>query len=565
MYNQFFALRENPFNVNPDPRFLFLNRQTQQALDSLTEGISARKGLFLLTGEVGTGKTTLLNHLLAWLHQQRTPAAFIFNSHLEVSDLFDFVLMDFAVRFDASLRDNSRMRLYQWLLESFRSGQTPVLIVDEAQGLADRVLEEIRMLLNMETCSGKLLQIVLAGQPELEDRLQQRALRHVKQRIAVRCKTALLSRDETHQYIQTRLRIAGANGQRIFASQAMDAAYLYSRGIPRVTNLLCEHALVNASVEQIQPVPPHFVAEVARQFQFDDIKPLCSSSSFTAAPDAQRPPTNSAHSRFISALVSLSALPARAVQKRSDPSVIDAPRWSAPPDNVFSPLPEPAPSMLHRGNVSGENPSGKNGAANPTSLGAPPIPLAPLTKTQSHGKFLADWTEFFLEVSTRLSAESAIESSQQPASDAAQEPAIELKQQPVHQPPARSTAAHCQGPDPEAPFQLASKPVAAKSTHQRVRIMNLAARRLPLVHWATKWSNSFAAAATTTVWAPLPVILFQLPSRWARRLNPAASINWTRLWFTTSSWLCQPCDPTQWRLHDVHPFNELLRSNHKKI
>jgi general secretion pathway protein A len=554
MYNQFFALRENPFNVNPDPRFLFLNRQTQQALDSLTDGINARKGLLLLTGEVGTGKTTLLNHVLAWLHQQGTPAAFIFNPHLEVSDLFEFALMDFAVKFDASLMDNSRMRLYQWLLESFRAGQTPVLIVDEAQGLADHVLEEIRMLLNMETCSGKLLQIVLAGQPELEDRLQQPALRQVKQRIALRCKTAPLSRDETHQYIQTRLHIAGANGQPIFASQAMDAAHFYSRGIPRVTNLLCEHALVNASVVQIQPVPPHFIAEVARQFQFDDIKPLSSSSSFTSAPDAQRPPTNSAHSRFISALVSLSALPAPAVLKRSDPSVINAPRWSAPPDDVFSPLPEPAASMLHRGNVSGENPSRKHAAANPISLTPPPIPLAALTKTQSHARVLADWTKFFLEVSSNLTAESAIELSQQPATDPLQEPAIELKQRPVPQPAAQLAAADCQVLNPEAPFRPAPKPLAAKSAHQRARIINLAARRLLLIHWATKWSNSLAAAATTTAstitGVPPPAVLLQLP---------------TQLWLSASTWLRQPYDPTQWRLHDVRPSSELLRFSHKKI
>jgi general secretion pathway protein A len=489
MYNQFFALRENPFNVNLDPRFLFLNQQTQQALDGLTHGINARKGLLLLTGEVGTGKTTLLNHLLAWLHQQRTPTAFIFNSHLEVSDLFDFVLMDFAVRFDAGSRDNSRMRLQQWLLESFRAGQTPVLIVDEAQGLADHVLEEIRMLLNIETCSEKLLQIVLAGQPELDDRLRQPALRQVKQRIALRCKTVPLSRDETHQYIQARLHIAEANGQRIFASQAMDAAHFYSRGIPRVTNLLCEHALVNASVEQIQPVPPHFVAEIARQFQFDDIKPFSSSSPFTAAPHAQRSPTTPAHSRFMSALVSLAAAPEPpdvVVRKCHTPSPINAPRWSAPPENVFSPLPEPA---------------------------------AP-KQTQSHSKFFADWTKFFVEVSSKLTAEPAIEFSQQPATDPAQVPTIELQQQPVSHLAARPNPADRQPPDPQSPFQSASKPRAAKSAHQRARTIKLTAQRLLLVRWATKWSNSLAAAATTTAWAPPPAILLQLP---------------TRLWLTAST------------------------------
>ena len=405
MYNQFFALRENPFDVTPDPRFLFLNRQTQHALDELTHGIKSRKGLLLLTGEVGTGKTTLLNHLLAWLQQQRTPAAFIFNSHLEVSDLFDFVLMDFAVKFDVGAKNNALMRLHQWLLESFRVGQTPVMIVDEAQGLADHLLEEIRMLLNMETCSEKLLQIVLAGQPELDDRLQQPALRQVKQRVALRCKTAPLSRHETHQYIQSRLHIAGANGKPIFASQAMDAAYYYSRGIPRITNLLCEHALVNASLENIQPVPPHFVAEVARQFHFDDIKPVHSSQAFAIAPPAQHPPEISAHSRFMNALVALSAsrkspeppqapepslarrvsevlvppaAPEIVEQKSAAASPINAPRWSAASANAFTPLPLPPTPTSHRAIVSCEN----SAAAIPL---AAPIRWTQLWLTTSNG------------------------------------------------------------------------------------------------------------------------------------------------------------------------------------
>ena len=143
MYNQFFRLRENPFNVNPDPRYLYLTRQAEEAWDGLKQGIQARKGLLLLTGEVGTGKTTLLNHLLDWLRQQCAPTAFIFNSHLEVSHLFDFVLSDFGVKFDVRLKDNALMRLHQWLWERYRAGDTPVVIVDEAQGLPNRVLEEI--------------------------------------------------------------------------------------------------------------------------------------------------------------------------------------------------------------------------------------------------------------------------------------------------------------------------------------------------------------------------------------------------------------------------------------
>ncbi|HVB86233.1 MAG TPA: AAA family ATPase [Candidatus Dormibacteraeota bacterium] len=270
-------MSENPFNVNPDPRYLYLTAQTREALDELTYGIQARKGLILLTGEVGTGKTTLINRVLDWLHQQQTPTAFIFNSHLETRHLFDFILADFGVPFDSRWKGNALMCLNLWLIQRYRAGQVPVLIVDEAQGLSTDVLEEIRMLLNLENAHEKLLQIVLAGQPELDDRLKRPELRQLKQRIVLRCRTTALTREETHDYIQARLHIAGANGKPVFASQSMDAVHFYSRGIPRVTNLLCEHALINAYVDGVRPVPVQIIDEIAREFQLDDIQPLAPS------------------------------------------------------------------------------------------------------------------------------------------------------------------------------------------------------------------------------------------------------------------------------------------------
>ena len=284
MYKQFFGLRENPFNVNPDPRFLYLTAQTRGTFDELRYGIETRKGLMLLTGEVGTGKTTLLNRLLDWLHQQNTPTAFVFNPHLETSHLFDFILADFEVPVDSRYKGNALMRLNHWLIERYRLGDNPVLIVDEAQGLPRHLLEEIRMLLNLETPREKLLQIVLAGQPEIEERLKQHDLRQLKQRITLRCKTAALTLAETHEYIQARLHIAGANGTPIFASEAMDAVHFYSGGIPRVTNLLCEHALINAYVSHVQPVPAHIIKEIAREFQLDDSKPLALEMDSEGAP-----------------------------------------------------------------------------------------------------------------------------------------------------------------------------------------------------------------------------------------------------------------------------------------
>jgi general secretion pathway protein A len=301
MYKHFFELREAPFNVNPDPRYLFFTPQTQEALDQLKYGIQSRKGLMLLTGEVGTGKTTLINQLLIWLRESQTPTAFISNSHLEISHLFDFMLADFGVSFDARSKDNAPIRLSQWLYERHRARKTAVVIIDEAQGLPVNVLEQVRLLLNMETASEKLLQVVLAGQPELEDRLRQPELRQIKQRVALRCKTSALTLEETHDYIHERLRIAGAKDESpIFCPEAIDAVHLYSRGIPRVINLLCEHALINAYVDQTRMVSAPFVEEVAREFQFDAVKPLFPMRTFVERNSVIPMPTRATDTNSVS-------------------------------------------------------------------------------------------------------------------------------------------------------------------------------------------------------------------------------------------------------------------------
>jgi type II secretory pathway predicted ATPase ExeA len=272
MYKHFFGLRENPFNVNPDPRYLYLSSRMRAALDEITYGIQARKGLIVLTGEVGTGKTTLINRLLDRLHQQHTPTAFIFNSRLEANHLFDFILADFQVPYDPKAKRSPLLSLNEWLVERYRAGEAPVLIVDEAQGVPVPVLEEIRMLLNLETPREKLLQIVLSGQPELEERIERTDLRQLKQRVMIRCKIGPLTLEETHEYIQARLGIAGASRKQIFSPKAIDAVYWYSGGIPRIVNLLCEHALISAYVDGIQQVHPQIIEEIAREFQYEKIQ-----------------------------------------------------------------------------------------------------------------------------------------------------------------------------------------------------------------------------------------------------------------------------------------------------
>jgi general secretion pathway protein A len=272
MYKRFFGLRENPFNVNPNPRYLFLTPQTEEALEELAYGIQARKGLFLLTGEVGTGKTTIINQLLDRLRQQRTPTAFVFNCRMEKRHLFDFILADFGVPCDSKSGGNVLIHLNRWLLERYGANDNPVLVLDEAQGLSLDVLEEIRLLQNLETPSEKLLQIVLVGQPELEQKLMRLELRQLRQRIAFHCKTAPLTLEETQGYIQTRLRVAGANGMPVFSHEAMKAVHLLSGGIPRVINLLCEESLMSAYVDEIRPVSASIVEDAAHQFELGQVR-----------------------------------------------------------------------------------------------------------------------------------------------------------------------------------------------------------------------------------------------------------------------------------------------------
>lgn len=286
MYKRFFGLKANPFNPNPDPRYLFLTGATREALAALAYGIRNRKGFLLLTGEVGTGKTTLINRLLEWLSEEKVATAFIFNSRLNEGEFFDFVLHDFEIPCESRDKSERLIRLNQWLLDRYRERKTAVLIVDEAQNLSNDVLEEIRLLTNMETTQEKLLQIVLSGQPELEEKLRDPSLRQLRQRITIRCNTAPLTREEMQSYVTERLRVAGANGVPVFSVEAVDAIYKHSQGIPRIANLLCEHSLINAFVDQVRPIPVRIVDEVSREFEFQKANLLAQQLNETGATGA---------------------------------------------------------------------------------------------------------------------------------------------------------------------------------------------------------------------------------------------------------------------------------------
>ncbi len=261
MYKSFFGLRALPFGASPDPRFLFLRPQIREALACLQYGIEARKGFVVMTGEVGTGKTTLLRAVLDSFAKQRLSTAFVFNPCLDVLDFFEFVLTDFGIPPKTRTKSSMLLQLNSWLIERFRAHQLCAIVVDEAQNLSWELLEEIRLLTNLETSSEKLVQIVFSGQPELEVKLHAPNVRQLRQRVSLWCRTRPLTCEETQAYITERLRIAGAT-QPVLLQEAAELVHDYSKGIPRIINLLCEHALITAYAEQIKPIPAHIVAAV---------------------------------------------------------------------------------------------------------------------------------------------------------------------------------------------------------------------------------------------------------------------------------------------------------------
>lgn len=285
MYKNFFGLKESPFRVNPDPRYLYLTNEIEEALAGLMHGIKERQGFVTLIGEVGTGKTTLVNRLLDGLKQEQIRTAFIFNSRVNTTQLLEFVLAEFDIQCESRSKSQQLMRLNHWLLERHTAGETVALVIDEAQNLTYPVMEEVRLLTNLETSTDKLLQIVLSGQQELDEKLKLPQLRQLRQRISVRCTTSPLTNEQTHEYIAERLRIAGANGTPIFSPKAIDVIHKYAHGIPRVINLLCEHALTGAYVEEQRPIEPPLVEDVAKEFQLDEIAPIAPPGSLAVTQD----------------------------------------------------------------------------------------------------------------------------------------------------------------------------------------------------------------------------------------------------------------------------------------
>ena len=284
VYSSYFGLKEAPFNITPDPSFLFESASHQEGLAQLRYGIEARRGFIVLTGEVGTGKTTLLQALLLQIGPE-TKTALIFSAITSPIDLLRYVCEEFKLIEPMQGLKDAHDYIYllnEFLLQEYRRGQNAALIIDEAQNLSPEVLESVRLLSNFETTKDKLLQILLVGQPELNDRLNTAQLRQLKQRITLRHHLRSLSLSECQQYIANRLKCAGASAE-IFLTKAVEAVHHYSGGIPRLINVICDNAMISAYALETQEVEARFVQEVA-----DDL--FLSNGAAKPAPVRRDPP-----------------------------------------------------------------------------------------------------------------------------------------------------------------------------------------------------------------------------------------------------------------------------------
>jgi type II secretory pathway predicted ATPase ExeA len=268
MYKSFYNLQRNPFEITPDPSFLFPTTRHNEALASLYYGVTAHRGFVVLTGEVGTGKTLILRSLLGLLQRRDVAFALIFNPTLSPLEFMRYIAGDFGLQVAGKAKDELIHVLNGFLLQRHQEGLTTILVVDEAHHLSPELLEEIRLLTNLETSQQKLLQIVLAGQPELDQKLDSHELRQLKQRIALRCHLNPLSANETREYMSRRLRIAGAPAAAaIFSGPAIEAVFLHSRGIPRLINTICENALLGGYAQHAATITSEIIDGVARDLR----------------------------------------------------------------------------------------------------------------------------------------------------------------------------------------------------------------------------------------------------------------------------------------------------------
>ena len=267
MYQRFYGLRELPFELTPNPKFLFLTPRHREALSNLHYGVSSAKPLTVLVGEAGTGKTTLLRTALESEQCRHVRWVYLNNPVLTREDFVKTLATRFELGAEAMESKAAFLDGLERILHERRSrGEVTALVVDEAQSLSDDLLEEIRLLANIETSAEKLLLLILAGQPEFAERLNDPGLRQLKQRVALRCEIAAFELPETGAYIASRVRTAGGESSRLFTREAVMAIHEYSRGIPRTINVICDNALLGGFALGRQPVDRHIVMDVIRDF-----------------------------------------------------------------------------------------------------------------------------------------------------------------------------------------------------------------------------------------------------------------------------------------------------------
>ncbi len=280
MYNAFFGFTQNPFNMSPDPSFLFRSAQHEEALANLIYGVQSRKGFVVLTGEVGTGKTTMLECLRDFLHSQQIAFASLFNSRLTVEQFFELLAYDLELTCNRHSKTEVLLSLNSMLLERAGARRTTVLIVDEAHNLEWDVLEEIRLLGNLENRHGKLLQIILAGQQELDRKMEAPEFRQLKQRIALRCILRGFDVNDTVAYVNSRMARAGLPNQTVFSLELIDEICLRTQGIPRLINAVCDNMLLNCFACETRVATLEMLDEVSNDMRLDYPRPVQVTGNF---------------------------------------------------------------------------------------------------------------------------------------------------------------------------------------------------------------------------------------------------------------------------------------------
>jgi len=377
MYTDFYHLSEKPFNITPDPKFLYLNGRYREALASLNYGIAERKGFITLIGEAGTGKTTLLNKLLDQL-DEKTKTVFIFNTNVTFEEILEYIFAEFDLPVHSGKKLYMLQRLNAFLLEELRGGGNVAVLIDEAQDLDIGVLENLRLLSNLETAKEKILQIVLSGQPELEQKLASPELRQLRQRIAVNCRLTPLSREELGEYIEFRLQAAGCEDPKMFTRDAEEQVWQFSQGIPRLVNVVCDNALVIGYALGKKRIGADVVREASSDLLATQPSTLPRDASRVAEAEVEVPPPVAAptarSSRGAWALFALVAVALVVGFLSMGRNLLRQ------PPEVAQPTGPRERTILHPGQVADDLPPAQQGALRPERLprqaDAPPEPPA---------------------------------------------------------------------------------------------------------------------------------------------------------------------------------------------